>query len=264
MSVRTNNSPHTPDTVSFTINFYCELSKTTSQKQLNFSHFPKTVKDFKKKIEDDYSIPACIQTLTFQSVALADNDSLDEIHCRSGDTFYVSYLEEGDCETVQLVSDWLNELIVAYQMNVSDQRDYSGRFDNVVEIGYTNRFPQALSLDLFYPWKEKKTLINKLYFENIGGLELLMSLYAFIVNSEWKTHTICGKYMECICAQSVANFTQTFPLRRSVVKHHGIDLCLKTLLRKEVTEDSAAFDEDETHKTLLQSAVEIALYAVCK
>ena len=48
----------------------CELSKSSETKQAHFQSLPTTPLEIKKKIEEDFSIPSCVQTLHYQSMIL--------------------------------------------------------------------------------------------------------------------------------------------------------------------------------------------------
>ncbi len=88
----------------------CELTKYSETKQIHFKSLPTSPLEVRKKIEEDFSIPSCIQTLHYQSVILKDSDQLQNTHFRSGDTFTVDYPIEAECEMVQDVLKWLKEL----------------------------------------------------------------------------------------------------------------------------------------------------------
>ena len=264
------------DKVLLNILLNCEQTKSSETKQVHFQSLPTTPLEIKKKIEEDFSIPLCVQTLHYQSMILKDSDELQHTHFRSGDTFSVDYQTRGDCERIQNVIQWLKE-ILGYLQDIEDNDSHAdGEKDpslssylcNMVEdlilSGMHNGTAQDLCLHLFYPWKDKRTYMNKLHFHHEGGLEVLMKVYGQMVSKEWGGMGIDSQfhlYLECLCSQAVANYTQTFPLRRQVIQLGGLDMCTKTLLRKQVVRDSGG---EIVPDTLMKSSLEIALYAVCK
>ena len=252
----------------FNIVLNSTLKKSSRTTTLNFSTFPTFALDIKKEVERQFSIPICIQTLAYQSTVLDDMNPIDPIHVRSGDTFHITYQTEGSCTDTVAVIDWLKKLRSALQgENASDQVYLRNDIDRVIYEGMVGSLARYLSLDLFYPWSDDSKLVNKYHFEVIGGLDVLVAVYSMILQLEWSTLSYRLKYMECICVQSLANFTQTFSLRRSVLKCGGLELCLKSLMRKMLLRGARVTDDGDamtSHTELLQCDIEIGLYAICK
>ena len=254
----------------------CELSKSSETKQLYFKETPTNTLEIKKKVEETFSIPSCIQTLHYQAMLLKDSDDLQHTHFRSGDTFTVHYQTRGDCEKVKAVIEWLRGILKLLQdIKENDSSSDEGRklplssylyrmAEESILSGMQDGTAQDLCLHLFYPWKDKRTYVNKLHFHHGGGLDVLMSVYDLLVEKDWGDLGINSEfhlYMECLCSQAVANYTQTFPLRRQVVQLGGMEMCVKTLLRRKVARNGGC---EILPDTLMKSALEIALYAVCK
>ena len=255
----------------------CEVTRSSETKQISFDSPPKSSHDIKLKVEETFSIPACIQTLQYQSLLLKDSDDLGRTHFRSGDTFVVDYETDGDCKKISSVVEWLKKLLrllLAIENNNSDTENETDRYlsnyalcNSIKEdilAGMHDGKAQDLCLHLFYPWQDKRKYINKLHFQHEGGLDALMKVYGLLVDKAWGDIGINFEvhlYMECLCCQAVANYTQTFPLRRQVVQLGGLEMCIKTLLRIKARRNGG--DEIEPD-TLIKTALEIALYAVCK
>ena len=259
-----------------TIVLNCEHTKSLEIKHVHFKSLPTSPLEIKKKIEEDFSIPSCVQTLHYQSMILKDSDHLQHTHFRSGDTFTVNFLTRGDCERVQNVIQWLKDLLLFFQ-DINDSNSHSDGVDDLglssylctmtedlILSGMHDGTAQDLCLHLFYPWKDKRTFVNKIHFHHEGGLSVLMKVYGHMVDKVWGGIGIDSQfhlYLECLCSQAVANYTQTFPLRRQIIELGGLDMCTKTLLRKEVRRNG---DSEIISGTLMKSCLEIALYAVCK
>ena len=108
-----------------------------------------------------------------------------------------------------------------------------GERDNIIE---------DLSEKLFLQWEDKKKLMNKFYFQQEGGLDLLMNVYGILVSEEWGELGINKEfhiYLERKCSQAVCNYMQTFPLdlRCQVVQLGGLEMCKTTLLRRQLCKD---------------------------
>lgn len=243
-------------------------TKSSKEEKLKFPEaFPALVHDVKKQIEIQFSIPVCVQALSYQGTSLNNLDELNSSRIRCGDTLHVSYPLESDCKEVYQVITWMKQLVNALSMEaVSCDGEISAEVELLLLNGILDSTTRTLSLDLFYPWKEEKKYINKLHFVSVGGLDTLITLYSLLVNRDWKKMSYKMKFMECACVQSIANFTQTFLLRRLVVKQDGISLSLKSLLRHRLRKGLPVIDEEDptgAHSEILQCVVEIALYAIC-
>ena len=222
----------------------CELTKSSQTKQVHFQSLPTTPLEIKKKIEEDFSIPSCVQTLHYQSMILKDSDQLHHIHFRSGDTFTVDYPIEAECEMVQNVIKWLKELLEvlkSVEKNVTSPNEendllMSSTFEKIRTLvlqGLSNGATIALSLTLFFPLKDK-TLINRYYFQQEGGLDVLMKVYSILVSKAWREFGENHVFLEQVCTLAVRNYAHTLPLLRQVVQLGGMEICIVTLLRRKL------------------------------
>lgn len=247
---------------SFQVELICKDDGTTKLKRLRTTSQPLTFLDIKRSIEKSFSIPVCVQTLLYQSSIVKDSDSLLSHYVRSGDTLQVSYPSGGNCERVNEVVKWLERLVdTVTRIRVSSPHgctldtDGSGYLD-YVRILNSPEFIEVcsdLSVNLMYPWTDRTKYVNKIHFEHLGAVKLVMSVYDFIVFARRSKVPLSGRYLlENICSLFVANFTQTFSLRRSVIQHGGLDLCVNTF----ISEDH---DQDDFY-----GAIEVAHTAICK
>ena len=121
---------------------------------LHFQSLPTTPLEIKKKIEEDFSIPSCVQTLHYQSMILKDSDQLQHTHFRSGDTFTVDYPIEAECEMVQNVYKWLKELcdllesIEEHTLSPDEEKNLK-KIENLIIEGEEDDTIKALVLIFF-------------------------------------------------------------------------------------------------------------------
>ena len=258
------------DKVVLNILLNCEQTRSSETKQIHFKSLPTTPLEIKKKIEEDFSIPSCIQTIHYQSMILKDSDQLQHTHFRSGDTFTVDYPIEAECEMVQNVLKWLKEIFelsksikkthISFLNEESDPSVYS-RIENLILEGERDGITEALAVSLFYPWEDKKKLINKFYFQQEGGLDMLMTVYGVLISKGWGDlgiDTHLHVYLERKCCQAVVNYAQTFLLSRQVVQLGGLEICTATLLRRQLHKDDVTLDH------LMYITLRSALIALCK
>ena len=209
------------DKVVLNVLLSCEHTKTSEIKQVHFESLPTTPLEIKKKIEEYFSIPSCIQTLHYQSMILKDSDQLQHTHFRSGDTFTVDYPTETDYKIAQNVLKFLKELYeLLKSIEGSDHLMSSNsvqKIKNLILEGESDGTVHALSYSLFAPWRDKKKLTNKVYFHQEGGLNMLTKVYGVLVSKEWGALGIDKEFhihLERKCSLAVCNYAQTFPLRR--------------------------------------------------
>lgn len=248
--------------LSFYVELVCEESGTTEVKQFTLDCQPSSFLDIKKGIEKDFSIPVCVQSLFHQSCKVADLDNPLLSYVRSGDTFTVYFPARGDCERVVGVVEWVRRLTdtISHRLQYRREGTYNpAMIPNEYQTLLSSQYAQTsrdLCLSLIYPWTDKTKYVNKLHFDCLGGVELVMKLYKILVSARldgiimYKSH-----YLETVCGLFVANFTQTFPLRRRINQYGGLESSIQTFLWSPVNSTSRPHSSD---------AIEVTLYAICK
>ena len=251
----------------------CEHTKSSETKQIHFQSLPTTPLEIKKKIEEDFSIPSCVQTLHYQSMILKDSDQLQHTHFRSGDTFTVDYPIEAECEMVQTVIKWLKELcdlLKPIEEGVSSPNkenadlisSNSQKIRNLMTEGErAGILGASLTYSLFTPWRDKKKLMNKFYFHQEGGLDALMKVYSVLISKNWGDLGIDKEfhvYLEYACCHAVWYYAETFQFLHQVVQLGGLEMCTTTLLRRRLQGEKNILDT-RTHNTLRS-----ALYFLCR
>ena len=91
-----------------------------------------------------------------------------------------------------------------------------------------------------------------------------MKVYSLLVNSERLTTMINEQYclyMEYHCAWAISNYVQTFPLRRQVTKLGGLEMCMKTLLRKKMGRNG---NDEINQESFAINAIWSALSSLCR
>ena len=261
--------------LSLSVVLNCEETKSSETKQVHFQSLPTTPLEIKKKIEEDFSIPSCVQTLHYQSMILKDSDQLHHTHFRSGDTFTVDYPIEGECKMVQNVIQWMIEILGLLQIideayPLSDEEMEGDlilstlrKIKHMTIAGDTDGTLDALYMGMFYPWKNVKKYVNKLYFHQKGGLEVLIKMYTMLVSNKWEGLGIDDHLLdlEHHCAGALTNYAESFALSRQIVKLGGLETFLKSLLKKKLGRNGN--DQIVSYSTIV-FVMESALAGVCK
>ena len=253
----------------FHLQLNCTARKSLDNKTLRPSSFPSSTLELKEAIEAKFSIPVCVQSLSYQLAPLSDSDDLAERRIRSGDTLSVSYLCEGDCELIRLVIEWFCQVTAAIQVEHLSEGG-GAHTDSIIKNGVEADY--STLLNRCFMWLDAKGYVNKLYFEKMGGLQTVIELYREMTSREWNCEMPpTFKFLECFAVHATADFGETLELRRHILKHEGVlSMVLKSLLRKRVLrgeylEDSGDSEEvrlynSETLKELIRNAA----HAVCK
>ena len=241
---------------------------TTEVNNLSLPALPHTVRELKQIVQREFSVPACVQTVTYQTEVLSDDVELASRRLRSGDSVDVTFLSRGDCRSVEEVNAWMRTLIEAFDQNQSRREIGDYNVDVVVFDGLQSSLDLALGYDLFQ-WLIPKTMVNKAYFESSGGLNLLFELYQRMLRREWSSLRLRQKYLESVCTQAFANFGETAALRRKLIKMGVLEMCFKSLLRVPILSDvpisdkSSSESDQEANNFFLKAEMDNALHLLC-
>ena len=241
------------DAVLLNIVLNCEQTKSSETKQVLFKSLPTTALEIKKKIEEDFSIPSCVQTLHYQSMILKDSDLLQHTHFRSGDTFTVDYPIEAECELTRKALDWIKdllELLETIEKNIQSipkivAPDAVSRLKHLTWQGIDDGIVKILSVTIFLPREDKRKVMNRSYFRQEGGLAALMKTYGVLVSQDWGDLGFEREfhiYLEGVCSQAICNYAQGASLSRQIVQLGGLEMCTKTLLRKRLLGDEGVIN----------------------
>ena len=255
----------------FNLELHCTKTSAVDQKQIEFASLPKTVRDVKMKIENNYNIPVCTQTLSFESQVLSDDTNLECVRIRSGDTFRVSYYADGNCAEILKVIGWFKVLLAALRVeNPSISEGISFELERLLAMGLEEKHMDNLAFEYFDPWLDARTYVNKLHFVHNDGVEVIMSIYSLLFRHPWPNCRLKLKYLERDILTVLGNLSETFALRRLITKHNGLQLCMKSLLRKKLEEGQPIKDrETPGHQVMhqdwiLTSNLMVALGTLCK
>ena len=164
------------DSTVFHLQLKCTSQGSTDNAILMLNSFPSSTLELKQAIESRFSIPVCVQSVSYQLAPLSDNDSLLERRIRSGDTLSVSYLHEADCQFIKEVIKWLKNITAAIRVEHLT-REGGVTTNDIIKTGMEVDYPATLNRR--FRWLNAKCYANKLYFEAMGGLEAVIELYRY-------------------------------------------------------------------------------------
>ena len=159
----------------FHLQLNCTSRKCIDSKILSLNSFPTSTLELKQAIESRFSIPVCVQSVSYQLAPLSDGDSLLERRIRSGDTLSISYPCDADCQLIREIILWIRRVLTAIQCENGIEANEI-HTDNIIWSGLNSSYHETLPIHVF-DWLSPKAFVNKLYFETEGGLTALVGLY---------------------------------------------------------------------------------------
>lgn len=258
------------NTVVFHVDLFCTETSLTSNRAISFPDCPKTVLSIKEKVEDKFSIPVCVQSLSYETNPLSDDATLEQSKIRAGDRFEVKYSSEGDCKGINEIVSWFG-LVKMYLLaeDPSIAHPLSDSFEDVLMLGIEEELVEKLAFDYLFPWLDARKYANKLHFVHCGGLNVVMEVYEAILARHWKTCVLKLKYVEYGILRILWNLSETMELRRLILRHNnnGLSLCIKSLLRQKLQEGETIEDNTGGHQAyswVLVENIGAALGLLCK
>ena len=245
--------------------------QTTEHKQLKLQELPPNacIFNLKQEIEEQFNIPVCVQNLVYESQSHGDTTRLDALRIRSGDSFLVEYYSEGNCKEILQVIKWMSLLLAMLKTeNPSVATGISQGLEDLVMMGIEAEFIEDLAFEYFFPWLSPKKYANKLHFVYNGGVDIILELYGLLLRNPWPQCLLKLKYIEYGILRILWNLTETFALRRLIVIHGGLQMCMKSLQRKVLEKGKQITDEespgDRNHDWILVETIGAALGTLCK
>ena len=200
----------------------------------------KNILDVKKQVEKQFSIPVCVQTVSYNGHTLKSNIKLSDLRVRNGDTFCVMYCAKGDCADLMNTITWLRQLSSAMASGGSD-----ADLIDIAEIGIQQELLENLhEFFTLYDDPFSRTYVNKLFFADNGGVSVILKVYEFLLQKTWNQMEEQLKYLECFIIGALWWFADTLPLCRILIQHNIIQMVTKSLLRVRLEEGRRIEDLD--------------------
>ena len=240
-------------TYEFEVELHCSKDNSTTTGSLQFEAIPVTALDVKRAIQSTYSIPTCVQRLSYQSTVLQDGDQLDS-SLRSGDTFHVTYMGRGECRDVEEGVKWMWELIEALE---STGEDSKAELDVILRKGRIEGHENNLCCHLFMPWCTDVKYVNKFHFVAEKGLDAVMKLYTLVTSQPREGTKTNYKYrgIENMCLLSITNFCETHEMQKLALQYGARDRIKSSFLSTRLSTPGSLHVSSET--------VRRALYTLC-
>ena len=224
----------------FCLQLHCTKTGLTEKGEIQLESPPHTqdILDVKKQVEKQFSIPVCIQAVSYNGQTLKNNIKLSDLRVRNGDMFHVEYLAKADCAGIMEIISWLEQLSSAITACLDT--------DDIIEDGIQQDLLETLEKDFFSPWNDptSKSYVNKLFFVDKSGISLILKVYEFLLQKTWKEMTENYNYVERWIIESMWSFAETVPLCHVLIQHNIIQMVTKSLLRVRLEEGRRIEDLD--------------------
>lgn len=257
------------NSVSLKLLLKCTDTQSERLKEISLPNLPSTTEELKSAIESSCSVPACVQDLSFECHPLTGTHDVKLARIRSGDTITVKYLAEGNCQEILEIISWMGVVrAILKQEKPSVTRGISECLYELLTSAIEFRYMENLAFDYLYPWLDAKKYANKLFFLSNGGLHIMMELYSLLVRESWKMQLLKMKHLEYGILRVLWNFSETFSLRREIIRLGGLEMCMQSLMRENVVKGEAIIDRqsprDAFKDWILVENLGAALGTLCK
>ncbi len=255
------------DRAVFKVELFSSHTKDTESQTISLSPLV-TITRIKEEVEENFNIPVCVQSLSYDSCPLNDDASLEAMRIRSGDTLHITYPAKGNCKEIKAIVTWFEQVrhfLLTEDPTISNGR-FSLEFDDLLTYGIDQKLMEDVAFKYFYPWLNQQSYVNKLYFVSCGGLKIVMDVYAALLHHPWNDSLIELKFVQSAILHILWNLAETFELRRLIVSHNGLQLGIQSLLRKKVVAGEYIVDTEDgdTNNWVLVENIRGALGFLCK
>ena len=215
---------------------HCTKNNRSEKSEIKLESPPQNVLEVKRQVERQLSIPRCVQIISYDGNLLKEDVSLSALKFRDGDTFRIEYLTKGDCPDILEIISWLDELSDAATCESSD-------FIDLLQIGLQKGLFENLQITFE---SVSKSYVNRLYFVDNNGIEMFVKVYKFLLQKQWNQMDWRLKYLERRIVGAFWDFasTESFPLRRLLIRNNLIPLFIQSLLQARLKEGERLHDYD--------------------
>lgn len=259
--------------ITFKLQLNCHARRTTEIKPLKMSCLPLTAFAIKKAIQEQFSIPTCLQTVSYQYHVLADDDHMPSLyhHMRNDDILTVDYMCEADLPAIKEILNWINSVntVLLYQANSRPTLASTRAVHMAALPAMTHEYHKTMALNIF-GWLDARTMVNKIYFKESENINRLLEMYKAVMRLRWRRVPDAYSYLESFCVQVLAKFAEPVEFRRYLYHCNAFDLAIESFLRMrvELQEVHMYLDSDNPSEaqgiSLTMQILEHSLQALCK
>jgi len=217
-----------------------EKSNSTSTKKLVLPAYPANFQAVKTRIEECFSIPVCVQKVTYQNNEVLDCWNPRSFYLQSGDMLRVLCPHTGEVAEVQRAVEWLKQCLEilddVWQKRAPGNIKPGKLPKESSEILWSTRNSNLIKSGLFGSWSRPCTEVNCHHFCALGGVKLLVRFHKLLVQLRQENpqfaYTKYYFYLEMICCQGISLFCLNNELSKLMAGSGGLESCIGSLLVK--------------------------------
>ena len=213
----------------------CKGTKTVEEKELTVEGnvLTENIQKLKLCIEHHHSVPASIQTVTFDCCTLEDQHPLSYYHLREGDCLRVAFERTGDLAEIMEIIDSMKVTYVLLKSLEHDIRKGTLKESTLQQIHRKVCSEEVESLpEVYFASSMDKAEINRIFFVDCGGVVMFHKLHEQLLKHPWSYLPLRLQALERAILRSFWNLTADFSVRTSVLhKSRALQNIMKSFLR---------------------------------
>lgn len=204
---------------------------------ITLSTYPLTGLDLKLAFQHQYQIPVCLQTLTLQSLELADGQNMKRLHLREGDIIRLTYTSHGDLTEIQAAIDSMRNMYKVLKETLDELT--KGTITSSHEVLLMDALDPLLVKSVvdyyFILTPRPKAKANHLYFVCNGGLSVALDIHNLLTEISCESQLFVTQLLEHSILTLLFYLSSLYGIRYLIKEHPGVIAQLsKSVLRVHV------------------------------
>ena len=230
-----------PTQCRFQVFLHCtNATESVKERTVCLERYPSTGRALKLAIERQLSVPACVQTLRFNTQLIRNSTRLKRLRVQDGDTFILHYPAEADVDYLSDIIDTLTRILAVLRVAM-DSLTQNKWIDGATHSDLARECDGFSPDNIFLLIKSFSTVVltgipnaNLLYFIDRGGLKLLLEIYSLLHCLQWHQLPYELQQLEYSCLQIIWKFSATLGIRRLVLRPDIINQVFQSLMRTSI------------------------------
>jgi len=228
--------------ITFKLSLHSTATKEVKQKELTVDKgiLFLSVQELKLSIEHHHSIPACIQTITFESTTVEDQCILNYYHLRDEDVLDVYFERTGNLTEIMEVIDKMKRTYILLkpleqELKKGVLKDSS---QQLINWNVCSEDVEGLP-DTYFANAAEQAEVNRIFFVDCGGVRMLHKLHEELLKYQWSHLPLRLQSLELSILRTFWNLTADFAVRLSVLRNkRALQNIVKSFLRIRIDEKS--------------------------
>ena len=228
--------------ITFKLSLHSTETKKVEEKELTVDKgiLSQSVLKLKLCIEHHHRIPACTQTITFESTTLEDEHLLSYYHLRDEDVLNVHFERTGDLIEVMEVVDKMKRTYVLLKPLEQELKKGALKESSKQSINWNVCSEDVENLpDAYFANAAEQAEVNRIFFVDCGGVRMLHKLHEELLGYQWSHLPLRLQSLELSILRTFWNLTADFAVRMSVLRNaRAVQNIIKSFLRIRIDEKS--------------------------